>query len=99
MKKYIDKYEAIKLIAQYDGIMDKSVAKRIITQMKSENINAIDQQKIGEWNMFILLSSAWYGKECYFEQDNYTGIIYSRLSGKTMSREDAIKEFIREISK
>ena len=99
MKEYVDKYEAIRLITQHNGVVDKSVVKRILTQMKPENVNAIDQQKIGEWNMFLLLSSAWYGKECYFEQDNYTGIIYSRLSGKTMSREEAINEFIMEISK
>lgn len=94
----INRDDAIKSITQYNGVVDKSVAKRILTQLDPADVNAVSQQKIGEWNMFILLSSAWYGKECYFEQDNYTGIIYSRLSGKTMSREDAVKEFIREIS-
>ena len=94
----ISKNEAIKSITQYEGVVDKSVAKRILTQLDPADVNAVSQQKIGEWNMFTLLSSVWYGKQCYFEQDNYIGTVYSRLSGETMSREDAIQEFIREIS-
>lgn len=92
----ISRSEAIKLITQYDGVVDKSVAKRILIQMDS--VQSDEQQKIGEWNMFLLLSSAWYGKQCYFEEDNDNEIIYSKFSGKLMSREEAIQEFIREIS-
>lgn len=98
MKEYVDKYEAIRLITQYDGVVDKSVVKRILIQMDSADVNPVSQQKIGEWNMFVLLSSAWYGKQCYFEQDNYLGTVYSKLSGETMSREEAIKQFMRWIS-
>ena len=94
----ISKNEAIKFITQYEGVVDKSVAKRILTQLDPADVNAVSQQKIGEWNMFLLLSSAWYGKQCYFEEDNDNEIIYSKFSGKLMSREEAIKEFIREIS-
>lgn len=96
MKEYVDKYEAIKIITEYKDVFDKSVAKRILTQMDS--VQSDEQQKISEWNMFLLLSSAWYGKQCYFEEDNDNEIIYSKFSGKLMSKEDAIKEFIREIS-
>ena len=45
----------------------------------------------GRWDMFNLISSVWYGKQCYFMQDN--GIVYSRYSGKYMSEEDAYSEF------
>ena len=88
-------------IAQYNGVVDKSVAKRILSQIDSSETNVysqeIKQQKIGEWNMLILISSAWYGKQCYFEEDN-DEIVYSKLSGKLLSKEDAVKEFIKEIS-
>ena len=49
----------------------------------------------GEWDMFVLLSSVWWGKQYYFLQDN--GIAYSRKSGKYMSRDDAYIEFANEI--
>lgn len=49
----------------------------------------------GEWDMFVLLSSAWWGKQYYFLQDN--GIAYSRESGKYMSREEAYTEFANKI--
>ena len=97
----ISRNEAIKLITQHNGVVDKSVAKRILSQIDSSETNVysqeIKQQKIGEWNMLILISSAWYGKQCYFEEDN-DEIVYSKLSGKLLSKEDAIKEFVREIS-
>ena len=97
----ISRKEAIRSITQYDGVVDKSVAKRILSQIDSSEINVysqeIKQQKIGEWNMLILISSAWYGKQCYFEEDN-DEIVYSKLSGKLLSKEDAIKEFIGEMS-
>lgn len=54
-----------------------------------------ERTKTGEWDMFELISSAWYGKQCYFMQDN--GIAYSRISHKEMTVDDAIKEFIGEI--
>lgn len=94
----ISRSEAIKFITQYNGVVDKSVAKRILTQMDPADVDAVSQQKIGEWNMFVLLSSAWYGKQCYFEQDNHLGTVYSKLSGETMSMEEAIKQFMRWIS-
>ena len=58
--------------------------------------NDIEQRKMGEWDMFELITSAWYGKQCYFKEDN--GLAYSRVSHKTMSVQDAINEFMKEIS-
>ena len=49
----------------------------------------------GRWDMFILLSSVWWGKQCYFLQDNNE--VYSRKSGKYMSRDEAYHEFAEEI--
>ena len=49
----------------------------------------------GEWDMFVLLSSAWYGKQCYFLQDNE--IVYSRNSCKYMNRDEAYVEFANAI--
>ena len=49
----------------------------------------------GEYELLLLLSSAWYGKQYYFAQSN--GIIYSRDSGKYMSLDEAISEFAKKI--
>lgn len=49
----------------------------------------------GEWDMFELISTAYYGKQCYFLQDNE--MVYSRASGKYMTFSEAVDEFLREI--
>ena len=46
----------------------------------------------GRWDMFVLISSIEYGKQCYFLQDD--GLVYSRRSCKYMSIEDAVNEFL-----
>lgn len=46
----------------------------------------------GEWDMFELITSKWYGKQYYFLQENE--IVYSRASCNYMSREEAYKEFL-----
>lgn len=51
----------------------------------------MNEYERGRFDMFDLISSVWYGKQCYFMQDN--GIVYSRYSGKYMSAEDAYSEF------
>jgi len=55
-------------------------------------VDAVEIKKGGEWEMFDLISSAYYGKGMYFKQDN--GIVYSRYSCKYMSVDEAIREFI-----
>lgn len=54
--------------------------------------DAVEIKKEGEWEMFDLISSAYYGKRMYFKQDN--GIVYSRYSCKYMSVDEAILEFV-----
>jgi len=55
----------------------------------------VHDRNVGEWDMFELITSTWYGKQCYFMEDN--GIVYSRVSCKHMSVDDAIKEFLWRI--
>ena len=51
--------------------------------------------ELGEWDMFELITSAWYGKQYYFlDQDGY---VYSRLSHTSMEKEKAVQEFITAI--
>ena len=50
----------------------------------------------GRWDVFNLITSVWYGKQCYFLQDK-NDIVYSRNSGKYMTLENAILEFVEEI--
>ena len=55
----------------------------------------VHDRNVGEWNMFELITSTWYGKQCYFVEGN--GIVYSRVSCKHMSVDEAIKEFLGRI--
>ena len=55
-----------------------------------------DGYKHGEWEMFELLTSAWYGKQMYFKESDTR--VYSRCSHKYMTQDDAIDEFIKEIT-
>lgn len=55
----------------------------------------MSQYELGQWDMFITLSSAWHGKQYYFLQDN--GWVYSRKSCQFMTVEQAYEEFAKEI--
>jgi len=55
----------------------------------------MNQYERGQWDMFNLISSAFWGKQYYFIQDN--GIVYSRESGKYMTADDAYNEFMNHI--
>ena len=49
----------------------------------------------GKWDMFELITSAEYGKQCYFLQ--YDGSVYSRRSCQCMTADEAYKEFLDSI--
>lgn len=50
----------------------------------------------GMSEMFNLITSAWYGKQYYFWQDN--GLIYSRKSHKYLKDlDEALYEFLDEV--
>lgn len=55
----------------------------------------VHDRNVGEWDMFDLITSAYYGKTMYSKQDN--GIVYSRYSCKYMSADEAIREFLAVI--
>ena len=55
----------------------------------------MSQYELGQWDMFVTLSSAWWGKQYYFMQDN--GLVYSRDSCKYMTVEQAYAEFAKRI--
>ncbi|MBO7309518.1 MAG: hypothetical protein J6V38_07810 [Kiritimatiellae bacterium] len=56
----------------------------------------IKQLEAREWDLFDLLSSAWFGKRCYFRQDD--GNVYSRLTGEYMLFDQAIDELAHELT-
>lgn len=60
-------------------------------------LDYIQRLEIREWELFDLLSSAWYGKACYFKQDD--GTVYSRISGQYLSFEQVIDEFTSALAK
>lgn len=49
----------------------------------------------GEYDMFERISTAYYGKQYYFLQDDES--VYSRASHKYMTFRDAVDEFLKEI--
>ena len=54
----------------------------------------------GQWEMFEMLSSAWYGKQRFFLQDVDGipgGVVYDRESGKYMTRDKAYIAFANQI--
>lgn len=56
----------------------------------------MNEYESGEFDMFRWISSAWYGKEANFLQNDLgPGSVYSRISGRHMTIDEAYKEFIR----
>lgn len=70
-----------------------SAAKKVEKALRE--MPSIKEHRDEAWEMFSLITSAWYGKECYFIEDN--GIVYSRVSCRHMTREEAVNEFLRRI--
>lgn len=56
----------------------------------------IEQLEEREWELFNLLSSAFYGQQCYFKQDD--GTVYSRATCEYLSFDQAIDEFAEILS-
>ena len=52
----------------------------------------------GEWNIFSLISSEWYGKGLYFLQCPYEDAVYIRDTGRYVTRDEAIEDFLGRIS-
>lgn len=62
--------------------------KRLIQVLNGDR----SQYEKGEWDMFELISSIWYGKQCYFLQDD--GKVYSRQTGEVKNKREAYDEFL-----
>ena len=75
------------------------VSKYNVNVDENELIKALDydrdQYQQGEWDMFELITSAWYGKQMYFRE--MSGMVYSRVTCKTMRQDEAIDEFLERI--
>ena len=91
----------LKFIKEVDDAIYKAVQNVDIKVDKDELFKALanDRKEYdrgyadGEWEMFELISSGMYGKQCYFRNDN--GTVYSRLSGKTLKNSsEAICEWM-----
>ena len=81
-------YEGLELVCQnYEEAL-----KDAVDELEESDHNVVEIKKEGEWDMFDLISSAYYGKGMYFKQDN--GTVYSRHSGDYMTIDEAIREFI-----
>lgn len=59
--------------------------------LREDTLAYIQQLEEREWDLFDLLSSAWFRKACYFKQND--GTVYSRVSGEYMTFDQAIDEF------
>lgn len=59
------------------------------------HINA-DEYNKGQWDMFELITNAYFGKQYYFPQDD--GTIYSRYSGTYITKDEAVKQFLDELN-
>lgn len=96
MSRYIDA-DKIKINVSYGQMRDDDVlliplgdVYKSIYTVPTADVKEI--QKYGEWEMFDLISSAYFGKGMYFKQDN--GTVYSRYSCKHMSVDEALREFV-----
>ena len=58
--------------------------------MYVEKLNDYDR---GEWEMFSRITAAYYWKDMYFVEKD--GTAYSRVSHKSMTRQEAFNEFIK----
>ena len=54
-------------------------------------MNESKEYQRGQWDMFLLVTSIYFGKQYYFKQNN--GIVYSRESCNYMTVDEAYKEF------
>lgn len=92
MSDFIDRQMAIThvYVALFPNVRAAKEAEKALRQLPT-----IKEPGDGAWEMFSLITSAWYGKECYFIEDN--GIVYSRVSCRHMTREEALNEFLRRI--
>lgn len=55
-----------------------------------------DEYLRGEWEMFERVSNAYWSKQMYFLNED--GTVYSRVSCKSMTKDEAFCEFLERIA-
>ena len=92
MRDTIDRQMAITHVyaALYPNISAAEKADKALREVPT-----VKEHRDEAWEMFSLITSVWYGKQYYFMQDN--GLVYSRKSHLTMTKGDALDEFLKEI--
>lgn len=63
--------------------------------MMEDPRKSLSDYERGRWDMFELISSLEYGKQCYFLEKR--NIVYSRCSCSYMNRNEALNEFLNRI--
>lgn len=98
MSDLIDRQAAIKAIEDlqdcYNGFSDtydKACIIGVLEELPSAQSDVPDREA-GEWDMFDLITSVYFGKRYYFVEEN--GLVYSRETHKYMTKDDAISEFL-----
>ena len=86
-----------KLVEKQDALVMECVLNVGVSVDKDELIKALNydrgQYEMGAWDMFKLITSTEYGKECYSLESN--GTVYCRRNRKhLLSKEDAINDYI-----
>lgn len=76
-------------VCPYDGFVP--ITHDCLQAMCKDALDYIVQLESREWELFDLLSTAWYGKQYYFKQDD--GTVYSRKSCEYLTFDPAIDEF------
>lgn len=66
------------------------------TPIDTKRNNSDNGEKLSAWDVFLLLTTAEFGKQYYFRYND--GTVFSRLSGRTISFESAIVEFVKHLT-
>ena len=84
-----------------EGLIMECVQRVGVSVDKDELVRALNydrgQYEVGKWDMFQLITSTEYGKQCYFTESN--GTVYCRRTGKHLpSKEDAINDYLNYLN-
>ena len=90
---------SVKMESDMENAVMKMALKVNATADKFELLRALEydrgQYEAGEWDMFNLITSAQYGKQCYFLETG--GRVYSRYSCQTLeSVDEAVREWLSQ---
>ena len=81
--------EVVNVVQNYGINVDKEELLKALTYDRGQYDKG---HADGEWELFSLITSTYFGKEFYFVEAN--GLVYSRETHKHMTKDDAINEFL-----